>query len=105
MANRLVVVQAVKKRPYWVCACGAKLERTRRKCDCGRARPKPRVPAHAKTLRDDSYEAYCEAALAILGVGDESCCVCGRPRSQERRHDRDHGHLKGDPSYGKPRGL
>lgn len=73
-------------------------------CATGRA-PKARVPAHARTLRDDSYDAYCRAAAAIHGVTDESCCVCGKPRSQERRHDRDHGHLKGSVSFGLPRGL
>jgi hypothetical protein len=57
------------------------------------------------TLRDDGYAVYLQAAQAIHGVSDESCCVCGRERSQERRHDRDHGHLRGDPSYGRPRGL
>lgn len=92
-------------RRYWLC-CGTRWPRTRRICPaCGRSRPKARVPKHAETLRDDSYETYCEAAAAIHGVTDESCCVCGKPRSQERRHDRDHGHLKGDLAYGKPRGL
>jgi len=32
-------------------------------------------------------------------------CVCSKPRTLERRCDRDHGHRKGDPAYGKPRGL
>jgi len=63
------------------------------------------VPRHAATLRDDSYETYCEVNRAIHGVEDESCGACGKPRSQERRHDRDHGHLQGSVSYGKPRGL
>jgi hypothetical protein len=86
--------------------CGVRYERTKQKCStCARSRPKPRVPAHAKTLRDDPYETYIQAAKDIHGVTDESCCVCEKPRNAERRHDRDHGHLKGDPSYGKPRGL
>lgn len=91
---------------YWLCRkCGNRWERTKRKCTCGGNRPAARVPAHARTLRDDNYERYCRAAQQIHGVTDESCCVCGKPRSQDRRHDRDHGHLKGDLSYGKPRGL
>lgn len=91
---------------YWLCAgCGTRHERTRQKCGCGRSRPKPRVPAHARTLRDDSYQVYVQVARDIHGVTDESCCVCGKPRSQERRHDRDHGHLKGSLAFGKPRGL
>lgn len=93
---------------YWLCRCGTRNEKPKRKCvnpDCSRSRPKKRVPQHARTLRDDSYEVYVKAAEEIHGVTDERCCVCGRPRSQERRHDRDHGHLKGDPSFGKPRGL
>jgi hypothetical protein len=94
-------------RKYWICPkCGVRYERTKQKCStCSRSRPKPRVAPHAKTLRDDSYDVYLQAARDIHGVSDESCCVCGRERSQERRHDRDHGHLRGDPAYGKPRGL
>jgi len=98
-----------KARKYWTCpACSTRNERIKRKCaneDCRRSRPKARVPAHAETLRDDSYETYNAANAAIHGVTDESCGVCGKPRSQERRHDRDHGHRKGDLAYGKPRGL
>lgn len=92
-------------RRYWLC-CGTRWPRTKRVCPgCGRARPRARVPKHAQTLRDDSYEVYREAAKLIHGVTDESCCVCGKPRSQERRHDRDHGHNKDELSYGRPRGL
>ena len=90
---------------YWSCPCGERLPRARQKCECGRRRPKRRVPKHAVTLRDDSYEVYLEASARIHGVTDESCCVCGKPRSQERRHDRDHGHLKGSESFAKPRGV
>ena len=97
-------------RLYWLCSrCGTRNDRVGgrtkcRGCPTGRA-PKRRVPVHARTLGDDSYEVYCQAAEDIHGVTDESCCVCGKPRSQERRHDRDHGHLKGSLSFGKPRGL
>ncbi len=63
------------------------------------------MPKHARTLRDDSYETYTQANAAIHGVTDESCGCCGKPRSQERRHDRDHGHNKTELSYGEPRGL
>jgi len=58
------------------------------------------VPKHARTLRDDSYDVYKKVNETIHGVSDESCGVCGKPRSQERRHDRDHDHRTG-----KPRGL
>lgn len=96
----------MKKRPHWLCRCGARVERTKRKCPaCQRQRPKPRVPAHAKTLRDHTYEMYEQAARLIHGVGDERCCVCGKPRHEDMRHHRDHGHLKGDPAYGRPRGI
>jgi hypothetical protein len=40
---------------------------------------------------------YLTVAREIHGVTDESCCVCGKPRSQERHHDRDHDHLTGNP--------
>jgi len=94
-------------RKYWVCPrCGTRYERSKRKClECNRSRPKPRVPAHAKTLRDDSYDVYVQVSKDIHGVDDESCCVCGRPKNDERRHDRDHGHNQNEPTYGKPRGL
>lgn len=72
---------------------------------CRRARPKRRVAKHARTLRDDSYAVYVQVARDIHGVTDESCCACGKPRSQERRCDRDHEHNKTVAWYGKPRGL
>jgi hypothetical protein len=43
---------------------------------------------------------YVQTSKEIHGVSDESCCICGKPRSQARRHDRDHDHVTG-----KPRGL
>jgi hypothetical protein len=99
---------SAKGKRYWTCPCGTRNERIKRKCtntECNRSRPKPRVPKHAVTLRDDTYEAYTAAARAIHGVADESCCVCGKPRIQERRHDRDHGHNRTELAYGRPRGL
>ena len=88
-------------RRYWTCRkCGYRNVRTSSR-RCGgcheQTKPKPRVPKHARTLRDDSYAAYVEVAREIHGVTDESCCVCGKPRSQERRHDRDHDHVTGLP--------
>jgi len=83
---------------YWSCSCGARNERIKQRCaTCRRSRPKPRVPRHARTLRDDPYETYCRVNEQIHGVTDESCAVCGKPRSQERRHDRDHDHRTGNP--------
>jgi hypothetical protein len=67
--------------------------------------PKRHVPKHAQTLRDDSYAVYLQVARDIHGVSDESCNVCGKPRSQERRCDRDHEHNRRSPFFGKPRGL
>ena len=92
---------AVKSRArYWSCSCGERWPRTKQLCTCGKRRPKRRVPKHAETLRDDPYAVYVAVAEHVHGVTDESCCVCGKPRSQERRHDRDHDH-----KTGKPRGL
>ncbi len=83
---------------YWSCTCGTRNERIKQKCErCRRARPKRRVPAHAHTLRDDDYARYLEVAALIHGVTDEACCVCLKPRAQERRHDRDHDHATGHP--------
>lgn len=65
---------------------------------CGKVtRPKRRVTRHAHTLRNDSYAAYERVAAEIHGVIDESCNVCGKPRPQSRRWDRDHGHVDGLP--------
>ena len=83
---------------YWVCRkCGERWERTKQKCACGRKRPAARVPKHARTLRDDTYQVYCDVNAVIHGVTDEACGVCGKPRGQERRHDRDHDHVTGHP--------
>ncbi len=88
-------------RRYWSCRrCGFRNPRTAsRRCGGCQAltKPKTRVPKHAETLRDDSYELYRQVAETLHGVTDESCCVCGKPKGQERRHDRDHDHVTGDP--------
>ena len=89
-------------RRYWSCPCGTRNERIggRKRCSsCGRAAPKPRVPKHAETLRDDSYELYLQVNRKAHGADDE-CAVCGRPRHEAMRHHRDHDHVTG-----KPRGL
>ena len=92
---------------YWLCrGCGARNERIRQKCDCGRKRPAKRVPAHAKTLRDDSYAVYEKVNLELHGPAFDGewtpdCCgVCGKPPGTARHMDRDHDHVTG-----KPRGL
>jgi ribosomal protein L37E len=100
-----------KKKP-WLCKCGQRNERVKQRCPtCGNPRPKPRVATHAKALRDIPYETYRDLNGLVHGPampGDwnpDDCGVCGKPRSQEYRHDRDHGHLRGSLTYGKPRGL
>ena len=95
-------------RRYWTCpkGCGGRWERSLVKCrteGCTGRRPKRRVPAHARTLRDDAYAVY-EAVNAELhgpafdGEWTPDCCgVCGKPPSSERHMDRDHDHLTGLP--------
>ena len=99
-----VVTLATKQRGYWTCRkCAFRNKRTSsRKCQgCGEAtKPKRRVPPHAVTLREDSYETYVGISLAIHGGEPECCAVCGRYPYETRRHDRDHDHRTG-----KPRGL
>lgn len=94
---------------YWSCPCGTRNERIKQKCsnpECARRRPKPRVLKHARTLRDDSYEAYEKLngeihGLAHGGEWTPDCCgVCGKQPSTSRHMDRDHDHVTG-----KPRGL
>lgn len=86
---------------YWSCPrnCGGRWERRYVKCrteGCAGRRPKRPVREHQKALRDFPYTAYVETARDIHGVTDESCCACGKPRTQERHHDRDHDHLTGN---------
>jgi hypothetical protein len=84
----------------WLCPCGTRNQRVKQKCageGCNRRRPKRRVAAHARTLRDDSYAVYVQVARDAHGVTDESCCVCGRPRHESMRHHRDHDHVTGQP--------
>lgn len=92
---------------YWVCrGCGERWERTKQRCACGRKRPAPRVPKHARTLRDDPYTVYEQVnaelhGLAFNGEWTPDCCgVCGKPPSTARHMDRDHDH-----ETGLPRGL
>lgn len=95
---------------YWLCqGCGTRNERRKIRCvnpGCNRRRPKRRVPAHARTLRDDPYLAYVAVNAELHGAafgGDwqpEFCGVCGKPPSTTRHHDRDHDH-----TTGLPRGL
>src|SRR4051794_39683678 len=98
-------------RKFWTCpkGCGGRWERSLVKCrteGCEGRRPAPRVPKHARTLRDDPYAVY-EAVNAELhaeafgGEWTPDCCgVCGKPPSTTRHMDRDHDH-----ETGRPRGL
>lgn len=91
-------------RKYVTCPCGTRNDRVggRRKCvACGHPFPKRRVPKHAETLRDKNYAAFVvlNAALhthARVHDDPESCGVCGRPKPESRRHDRDHDHRTGN---------
>ena len=82
---------------FWRCTCGTRNQRIVQRCVCGRARPAKRV---AKHLPQESYVDFARANELIHGVRDESCGACGKPRTLERKCDRDHDHLTG-----KPRGL
>jgi hypothetical protein len=52
---------------YWLCKCGSRLERIKQRCDCGGKRPAKRVPKHARTLRDDSYDVYASSTVSSTG--------------------------------------
>lgn len=86
---------------YVLCRyCGFRNDRTggRRKCaSCGAPLRKLPQQRHTLALRGDTYPLFVKANEEIHGVTDESCGVCGKPRSQERRHDRDHDHVTGLP--------
>ncbi len=110
-------------RKYWTCrTCGFRNDRTSQKCHgvvrevvdqgerfrpCSTRRPKARVPAHARTLRDDSYATYratnerLHGSAFDLAEWDADCCgVCGKRPTTARHMDRDHDH-----ATGLPRGL
>jgi hypothetical protein len=105
------VALATKQRKRWACPrCGHFNEPAHRNCrgerdgePCDGKRRKKRRAAHSEVLRGDTYPLFVQANEQIHGVTDESCGVCGKPRSQERKHDRDHVHR--GPHDGKPRGL
>jgi hypothetical protein len=48
-------------------------------------------------LQGDSYPLFVRAAELIHGITDERCCVCGKPKPPNRRWDRDHDHVTGNP--------
>jgi len=56
-------------------------------------------------LRDDSYETYVNTNAEIHGAWFQQCALCGKPKPETYRHERDHGHKRDENSYGKPRGL
>lgn len=75
----------------WTCrGCGTRWPRIKQRCDCGRARPAPRKPAHRAAL-EAPYEEWVER------FGGEVCGICGRSPSARRRLDRDHCHGTGEP--------
>lgn len=102
-------------RRYWTCRkCKYRQERrtNSRKClNCGElTRREGGGPAHAQTLRNDSYEVFRAVNANIHAVafdGDwtpDDCGVCGK-KPVTARMDREHGHDRSEPTYGKPRGL
>jgi hypothetical protein len=81
----------------WLCRCGHRNAPTHRKCrgeSCGRSKPKRRVPAHAKVLRDMSTEDFGKLNEAIHGCGPDRCACCGRSL-EDAGSNRDHDHRTG----------
>lgn len=92
-------------RRYVLCPNGHRNDRAggRRKCaepDCRAPLPKRRVPKHAEALRDTAYPTVAVFSAQLHRTDPEACGVCGRPKGENRRHDRDHDHRTG-----KMRGL
>ena len=100
---------SAKQGKTWLCPrCSHRNEwrGTSRKCQgCGKmTRRKKRVPVHARTLRDDSYERYVEVNKAIhgaivqsLGFSAQDCGCCGRHKPEHGKHQREHDHRSGLP--------
>lgn len=100
-------------KKYWLCRCGTRWPRTTVKCavnGCNGRRPKARRQPHMKAL-DNSYEAFRDFNERVHGPAfgpewqPDDCGCCGKPPGGRGNHDRDHGHRKGEHSYGKMRGL
>lgn len=83
-------------RKYVTCPkCGHRSDRAggRRKCQgCAAPLPKRRVPKHAETLRDMSYEKFAALSVEIHGGEPGDCGVCSRGPSENRNPDREHCH-------------
>lgn len=91
---------ATLPRKYVACPCGTRNDRIggRTKCvNCDRPLRKLPQQKHKAVLRE-GYAPFVEAATTIHGVTDESCCnyACAKPRTLERRNDRDHDHRTGE---------
>lgn len=88
-----------QQRGYWTCRkCSFRNKRTSsRKCgQCGElTKPKRRVPPHAIVLRDTSYNLWERESQRLHGGDLGACGVCGKPKPENRRHDRDHDHRTG----------
>ena len=82
---------------YWSCSCGERWPRTKQLCTCGGRRPKRRVPKHARTLRNQTWDHYNAVNAEIHGVTDGACAVCGRPEHESMHHHREHDHVTGMP--------
>ena len=60
---------------------------------------------------ENSYEAFRDFNAEVHGPAfgpewqPDDCGACGKKPSDNRHHDRDHGHRKAENSYGKMRGL
>ena len=76
----------------WTCRkCGTRHpSRVKQRCECGGKRPTARRPSHLRAL-DIPYEDY------VALNGGENCGACGKPPASNRRNDRDHDHVTGEP--------
>lgn len=92
---------AVKAKKRWHCRrCGHMNEPQHVNCrgeDCaGKRRKKPRR-RHAEVMRGDTYALFVQANADIHSVTEDECAVCGKLRTDTRKHDRDHDHTTGHP--------
>lgn len=62
----------------------------------GKRRKKP-VRVHARVMQGDTYPLFVQANEQIHGVSEDECAVCGKLRTDTRKHDRDHDHTTGNP--------
>ncbi len=80
-----------------LCSCGHRNNRVggRQKCvACSKSLRKTRRPPHEAVL-DKPYEWWAPLSVEIHGGELDACAMCGKPKPDSAKHERDHDHKTG----------